>query len=165
MKIFNLLLIASVSAIKLKDVIPNGDCPKDGFELSQKTIDVELDYFSRNFDKKHYDNAIKIYEELKKQGQDPEMKVHAWELYDKAFSRFERIRKYDQVTSYLDQIEHFQDNLNQNFTNQQHVDQFIKLCKAAEASFNEKYHDGEFEDPANYDPEAEHPDTWENINI
>ena len=64
MKIFNLLLIASVSAIKLQDVIPSGDCPKDGFELSQKTIDVELDYFSRNFDKKHYNTALKIYEEL-----------------------------------------------------------------------------------------------------
>ena len=100
---------------------------------------------------------------MKKQGQDPKVGVHTWELYDKAFTRFERVRKFDQVTAYMDQIEHFQDNLNQNFTNQQHVDQFIKLCKAAQASFNEKYHDGEFEDPANYDPEAEHPPTWENM--
>ena len=97
MKIFNLLLIASVSAIKLSDVIPNGDCPKDGFELSQKTIDVELDYFSRNFDKRHYNNAMAVYNELLKKGQEPEVKVHTWELYDKAFTRFERVRKYDQV--------------------------------------------------------------------
>ena len=30
---------------------------------------------------------------------------------------------------------------------------------------NKKYHNGEFSDPANYDPEEEHPVTWANAKI
>ena len=66
MKLYSILLLCSVSAISLRDVIPSANCPKDGFEISQKTLDIELDYFSRNFDKKHYENAMKIYDELVK---------------------------------------------------------------------------------------------------
>ena len=28
-----------------------------------------------------------------------------------------------------------------------------------------RYHDGEFSDPALYDPEADHPTTWSNVKI
>ena len=41
-------------------------------------------------------------------------------------------------------IQHFQDNLNENWTNQQNVEQFIEVGKAAEHAPNEKYSDGEF---------------------
>ena len=44
-------------------------------------------------------------------------------------------------------IEHMQDNLNQNFTNGQNVDQFILVARAAIDAFNAKYHNGEFSDP------------------
>merc|ERR1719329_1409515 len=60
----------------------------DPLEISQKELDVQLDYFSRSFDKFHYENAMNIYAEMKKQGKEPvtgPSGVHTWELYDKAF--------------------------------------------------------------------------------
>ena len=65
----------------------------------------------------------------------------------------------------MDQLEHFQDNLNQNFTNQQHVANFLRIAKAAQSDLNTKYHNGEFSDPANYDPLEEHPTTWSNVKL
>ena len=39
---------------------------------------------------------------------------------------------------------------------------FLRVAQTVRANFNEKYHDGEFDDPANTDPreEAEKPKTW-----
>merc|ERR1719515_587053 len=133
-------------------------------DVSQKQLDIELDYFSRNFDQKHYKKGMQIYKELKKQGKNPKVGIHTWELYDAAFS-FPRVRRYDLVQKHMDLIQHFQDNLNENFSNQLHVDNFVRVAKAAQEALNEKYHDGEFDDPANFDPEADHPVTWATANI
>ena len=38
---------------------------------TQKQLDIELDYFSRYFDKQYYFSAVAIYNELKKAGQNP----------------------------------------------------------------------------------------------
>lgn len=133
-------------------------------DVSQKQLDIELDYFSRNFDRKHYKKAMQIYKELKKQGKDPKVSIHTWELYDAAFS-FPRVRRYDLVQKHMDLIQHFQDNLNENFTNSLHLDNFIRVAKDAQAALNAKYHDGEFSDPAGFDPEADHPVTWATATI
>ena len=132
--------------------------------LTQAQLDTELDFFSRKFDKQHYDNAISIYKALKAEGKDPKVSVKTWELYDHAFP-FEKVRRYDLVQQHMDMIQHFEDNLNQNFTNQQACDQFIKVGLAAQAALNAKYHNAEFADPALYDPTADHPTTWSNIKI
>ena len=94
---------------------------------------------------------MKIYNELVKDGGDPQLYVNTWELYDKAFS-FPRVRRYDLVQQHMDLLQHFEDNLNQSFMNSQHLANFIKVGKAAQKAMNEKYHDGEFDDPALYDP-------------
>ena len=107
---------------------------------------------------------MQVYKELKKQGKDPKVSIHTWELYDKAFS-FPRVRRYDLVQKHMDLIQHFQDNLNENFTNKLHVDNFIRVAKNAQSALNEKYHQGEFDDPIDYDPEADHPTTWANAEI
>ena len=107
---------------------------------------------------------MKIYNELKGDGLNPRMFVTSWELYDRAFS-FPRVRRYDLVQQHMDLLQHFEDNLNQNFMNSQHLANFIKVAKAAQKALNEKYHDGEFSDPALYDPEADHPTTWSNVKI
>lgn len=133
-------------------------------DVSQKQLDIELDYFSRSFDPKNYKKAMQIYKELKKQGKDPKVSIHTWELYDQAFS-FPRVRRYDLVQKHMDLLQHFQDNLNENFTNRLHVDNFIRVANAARSAMNEKYHNGEFSDPADYDPEADHPVTWANAVI
>ena len=123
----------------------------EALEVTQDSLNIELDYFSRSFDRKHYDNAMKIYDELKKLGQNPKVSVHTWELYDASFA-FPRVRRYDLVQQHMDMVQHFEDNLNENFTNGQLVTNFIKVCKDAQAALNAKYHDGEFSDPAGFDP-------------
>ena len=136
-------------------------------DVTQKELDVQLDYFSRTFDKHHYENAMNIYAELKKQGKDPKTGatgVHTWELYDHAFP-FEKVRRYDLVQQHMDAIQHFEDNLNQNLQNGQAVDQFIIVGKAAQLAINTKYHNGEFADPALFDPVDEHPTTWSNAKF
>ena len=65
----------------------------------------------------------------------------------------------------MDLIQHMEDNLNQNFTNLQALENFIQIGKAAQAEMNTKYHNGEFSDPANFDPTADHPVTWSNVKL
>ena len=114
-------LIGASSAVKLST-----PC-EPAIDVSQKQLDIELDYFSRNFDIAHYNTAMTIYGQLKAQGKDPKVKVHTWELYDKAWS-FPRVRRYGLVQEHMDVLEHFEDNLNQNFTNSQAVDNFIRVA-------------------------------------
>ena len=103
-----LALVASVSGVKLTfgpapAVPPNCE---PAIDVSQKQLDIELDYFSRDFNPKHYKQAMLIYAELKKQGKDPKVSIHTWELYDKAFS-FPRVRRYGLVQEHMDVLEHF----------------------------------------------------------
>ena len=165
---FSLVLVALLGltqAINHKDIkqILPGSCD-EALDVSEEELGIQLDYFSRRLDIKYYDNAMKIYAELKKMGKDPKVAIHTYELYDKAFS-FPRVRRYDLVQQHMDLLQHFEDNLNQNFMNSQHLANFIKVGKAAQKALNEKYHDGEFSDPALYDPEADHPTTWSNVKI
>ena len=163
---FSFILVALLGftqATTLKQMASAEPC-EEALEVSEKELNIQLDYFSRKFDMKNYDNAMKIYGELKKQGKDPKVAVNTWELYDHSFS-FVRVRRYDLVQQHMDLIQHMEDNLNQNFTNGQHLAQFIQVCKAAQKALNEKYHDGEFSDPANYDPQDEHPVTWSNVKL
>ena len=127
-------------------------------------MDIELDFFSRTFDDKRYKNAKIIYDALLAKGEKPRVSVHTWQLYDNAFS-FARVRRFDLVQHHMDLIQHMEDNLNQNFTNGQHVANFIQVAKAAQSALNEKYHDGEFADPAKFDPTADHPVTWANVRV
>ena len=62
----------------------------------------------------------------------------------------------------MDLLEHFQDNLNQNFTNLLAVNNFVRVAQEARTQFNTKYHNGEFGDPADFDPQDvdAHKTTW-----
>jgi len=133
-------------------------------DVSQQQLDIELDQFSRTFDRKRYNQARIIYDELRKQGKTPRVAIHTWELYDRAFS-FPRVRRYELVQHHMDLVQHFEDNLNENFTNGQHVANFITVATAAQDALNAKYHNGEFADPARFDPEADHPVTWSNVKL
>jgi hypothetical protein len=115
--------------------------------ISKDEMDWQMDQFSRKFNKQNYLNSVEIAGKL---GVKPP-KVHAWELLDKAFS-FPRVRRYESVQAGMDMVEHFQDNLNTNISNQVNVDNFIKQARLVVGGFNTKYHDGEFADPALYDP-------------
>jgi len=124
-----------------------------------------MDKFQRGFDKSHYKRAMMIYNEMRaNQGLNPKLRVNTWELYDAAFS-FPRVRRYGLVQEHMDILEHFQDNLNQNFTNNLAVDNFIRVALAAQAALNAKYADGEFSDPIHFDPFGDHPVTWSSVKL
>ncbi len=64
----------------------------------------------------------------------------------------------------MGEIEHYQENLNLNFTNELAIERFLEVCKIAQAELNHRYKEsGAFHDPAFYDPQAPHPKTWENM--
>lgn len=108
--------------------------------------------FSRTLNPKHWTNALNVAKAI---GQDAsKLKVHTWELLDKSFS-FPRIRKYNFVNDNMDMLEHFQDNLNTNISNSINLERFIRVATSVKANFAEKYHDGEYDDPANTDPKEE----------
>ena len=80
--------------------------------ISQDEMDWQMDQFSRKFDIKNYENAMTIAQKMKVKPS----KVHSWELLDGSFS-FPRVRRYETVQAQMDQVEHFQDNLNTNLSN------------------------------------------------
>ena len=56
------------------------------------------------------------------------------------------------VQDNMDMLEHFQDNLNLNISNSTAMENFLRTANAVRDALNNKYHDGEFDDPANHDP-------------
>ena len=89
----------------LNNKIFRSECPLP-LEKSEEELQLQLSQFSRTFDKVNYENAMKIYGALKKQGKDPKVAVTTYELYDKAFP-FEKVRRYDLVQQHMNMIEHF----------------------------------------------------------
>ena len=120
----------------------------------------EMDRFSRTFEMGCYKHALELAGSL---GVKPP-RVHTWELYDKAFA-FPRVRRFDDVQENMNMLEHFQDNLNTNISNLKHVENFIRVGKTVQANINEKYHDGEFADPAGFDPRNPPAVTWSNVDV
>jgi hypothetical protein len=171
-----LLAIASVQAVQLENQVASAGAYKvvnnkiflDGCPTpipnTEAELALQLEEFGRQLDKTHYTNAMAIYEELKKEGKDPKVRVNTYEYLDQAF-KFERVRRYDLVQQHMALVEHLQDNLNQNFTNGQNVDQFLIVAKAALAAFNTKYHNGEFADPNGTDPRNPADPTWATVKF
>jgi hypothetical protein len=99
-----------------------------------------MDMFSRTLDVRHWTNAKNIAGAIaKRSGKAPAMSVHTWELYDNAFS-FPRVRRYQYVNENMDMLEHFQDNLNTNVSNEVNFDRFVRAATAVRGNMNEKYH-------------------------
>eukprot|EP00356_Strombidium_inclinatum_P004322 CAMPEP_0170480622 /NCGR_PEP_ID=MMETSP0208-20121228/1396_1 /TAXON_ID=197538 /ORGANISM="Strombidium inclinatum, Strain S3" /LENGTH=174 /DNA_ID=CAMNT_0010753203 /DNA_START=75 /DNA_END=599 /DNA_ORIENTATION=+ len=125
-------------------------------------LEYQIDMFSRTLDPRHWTNVLNIAKAMKENsGNAPKLQVHTWELYDKSFS-FPRVRRYEFVQENMDMLEHFQDNLNTNISNSVHLENFLRVANTIRKNFNAKYHDGEFDDPANHDPreEAEAEKGW-----
>jgi len=106
--------------------------------------------FSRTFDPRHWTNALNISDKLGAKSS-AALKVHTWELYDKAFA-FPRVRNYNFVNDNMDMLEHFQDNLNTNVSNKVNMERFLRVANTVKQNISTKYHNGEFDDPAKTDP-------------
>ena len=105
-----------------------------------------MDLFSRTFDRKYYDNAMKIYSQIKDKDGVNTPQVTTWDLYDNAFA-WKQVRKYEMTREQMHEIEKWQDNLNTNITNSHHLEEFIHHAKVAQKKLQTKYHNGEFIDP------------------
>ena len=80
MKYAFIALLFTASAVKLEtSTFPASERPcitnDNVLNIDEATLNQQLDYFSRDFDKKHYENAMKIYSEMKKQGKDPKVRI------------------------------------------------------------------------------------------
>ena len=119
-------------------------------------LEYQMEMFSRTLDPRHWTNVQNIHAALVKKGTKniPKLQVNTWGLYDKAFS-FPRIRRYNFVCENMDMLEHFQDNLNTNISNTIHMENFLRVANTVHTNLLTKYHDGEFVDPALYDPKVE----------
>ena len=115
-----------------------------------------MEMFSRTLDPRHWTNVQNISKALKTKGAAnvPKLAVKTWELYDKAWS-FPRLRRYNFVMENMDMLEHFQDNLNMNISNEVAMENFLRVANTVHTNLKTKYHDGEFDDPADTDPKVE----------
>ena len=145
MKFFtSAIALSAVSAVSVNQL---AEPCEPALDISKENMTKEMDLFSRTFDKKHYNNAMTI---SKKVNATP--KVSTWELLDKSFS-WPKVRQYPEVLNHMDEVQHWEDNLNTNISNSVHVDRFIEAGKSAVAALNSKYHNGEFTDPATVKPD------------
>jgi len=112
----------------------------------------QIDMFSRTLDVRHWKNAQAIAKVIGKlDNGSAGMKVHTWELYNDAFS-FPRVRRYGFTNDNMDLLEHFQDNVNLNSSNEVNFANFLRTAKQVQSNLNTKFHNGEFNDPALTDP-------------
>ena len=121
------------------------DCPPP-LELTQEELNFQLGEFSRNFKMESWDNSIKIKKSLEeKGGKKPQFAVTTKELYDKSFS-FPKVRNYDYAVENMNELEHYEDNLNTNIMNSLALKRFVEVAKKVRANLNDKYDIG-FIDP------------------
>jgi len=124
--------------------LQSSDCPEP-LENTEDELHYQLGEFSRNFNMENWKNAMKIKEELEKSGTSPKFAVTTKELYDKSFS-FPKVRNYDYAVQQMNELEHYEDNLNSNLSNGQHLKKFVEIAKKVRANLNDKYDIG-FIDP------------------
>ena len=132
------------------------DGPCVYLDETQAELTYQVDMFSRTLDPRHWTNVQNLSKQLKEKGVSnvPKLAVKTWELYDKAWS-FPRLRRYNFVMENMDMLEHFQDNLNMNISNEVAMENFLRVANTVHTNLITKYHDGEFDDPANTDPKVE----------
>ena len=82
---------------------------------------------------------------LAESGQTPKFAVTTKELYDKSFS-FPKVRNYDYAVQQMNELEHYEDNLNSNLSNTLALTRFVEVAKKVRANLNDKYDIG-FIDP------------------
>ena len=132
------------------DMLIELENPKPPCEYLDETpteLSYQIDMFSRTLDTRHWTNVVNISNAIKKSsGSAPKLQVGTWELFDRSFS-YPRVRRYNFVNENMDMLEHFQDNLNTNISNSVNMENFLRVARTVRDNFNNKYHNGEFDDP------------------
>ena len=120
------------------------DCPPP-LEISEGSLEFQLGEFSRNFNMDNWHNAMKVKAGLEAEGKTVKYAVTTKELYDKSFS-FPKVRNYDYAVQNMNELEHFEDNLNNNLSNTLALTRFVEVAKQVRKNLNDKYDIG-FIDP------------------
>merc|ERR1712076_265003 len=118
-------------ALQTQQVDANG-C-KIPLEISEDELQYQLGEFSRNFNMDNWDNAMEVKKGLAKVGKAPKFAVTTKELYDKSFS-FPKVRNYDYAVQNMNELEHYEDNLNANLSNALALERFISVGKKVRAN-------------------------------
>ena len=158
MKFATLALIGAASAVQVSDnqqmlydlmaiqtsQVDAAGCPIP-LAITEDELAYQLGEFSRNFNMDNWDNAMKVKAGLGGSGKVPKFAVTTKELYDKSFS-FPKVRNYDYAVEQMNELEHYEDNLNNNLSNKLALTRFVEVAKKVRANLNDKYDIG-FIDP------------------
>merc|ERR1712127_315675 len=107
--------------------IADPTCPPP-LEISEEELSFQLGQFSRNFEMTAWNNAMEVAAGLSKSGKTPRFAVTTKELYDKSFS-FPKVRNYDYAVENMNELEHYEDNLNNNLSNSYALQKFVQVAK------------------------------------
>jgi len=141
-----ILLFGAASAASVDSLnLANAQAPCVYLDETPAELDYQMEMFSRTLDPRHWTNVQNIAKALKEKGSSnvPKLAVKTWELYDKAWS-FPRLRRYNFVMENMDMLEHFEDNLNMNISNEVAMENFLRVANTVHTNLATKYHDGEF---------------------
>ena len=89
----------------------------------------DLDVFSRTFDPKKFNKALKTYHKLENGGylevnEISAVKINTLSMFKKGF-KFENMCQNEDAAALLDELEIAQNNLNNNLTNGKLLDSFV----------------------------------------
>ena len=105
-------------------------------------MNKEMDEFSHSLDMSHYDSAMLLQKELKRDGlRDHEklMSVTTKELFKKGFKSFPQIAKNEYVEEQLQYLEAAEDNLNGNMINPRLVEALVQRGHEVAANLEKAY--------------------------
>jgi hypothetical protein len=104
-------------------------------------MNKELDQFSVTLNKKHFDAAAQIHEELKNDGfEEILMKVHTNDIYKKSFT-FPQIAHNDFAVDQFESLAVAEQNLNNDPNSDNQFDQFLKTADEVASNLKDRYKD------------------------
>lgn len=102
-------------------------------------MNSELDSFSVTLNKKHYDAALQVRDELKANNfEDPSMKVHTMDIYKKSFT-FPQIAHNDYAVEQFDALNVAEQNLNADPQNDSQMESFLKTADEVANNLKDRY--------------------------
>jgi len=102
-------------------------------------LNSELDSFSVTLNKKHYDAALQVRDELKSNNfEDPSMKVHTMDIYKKSFT-FPQIAHNDYAVEQFDALNVAETNLNADPQNESQMESFLRTADEVANNLKDRY--------------------------
>lgn len=104
-------------------------------------MNSELDQFSVTLNKKHFESAVQIREQIKTDlNEELPMKVHASDIYKKSFT-FPQIAHNDYAVEQFESLAAAEQNLNNDPTNSDTFDAFVRTADEVANNLQDRYKD------------------------